>query len=127
DKYLKADRYTKQGDNPSILTEVPARLTVIGRNDPNFGEWKTNSQKSKNAGEETEQVLQWKENRNWFFNALKGLMERFAARQNNKEFDRHLRYFTSAIGPVVEEAFFINEALNDMKGYLGIWAKESQM
>ena len=37
-------------------------------------------------------------------------------RQNNKEFDRHLRYFTSAIGPVVEEAFFINEALNDMKG-----------
>ena len=37
-------------------------------------------------------------------------------RNANEEFDRHLRYFTSAIGPVVEEAFFINEALNDMKG-----------
>ena len=42
--------------------------------------------------------------------------ENCVLRDNNLEFTRHLTYFTSAIGPIVEEAFFINEALNDMKG-----------
>ncbi|OLQ02904.1 hypothetical protein AK812_SmicGene14198 [Symbiodinium microadriaticum] len=126
-----AASYSKIGSNPSPLTEVPGKkrpeLTVIQKSDQNFGKWKVQGRTGKKPGEELPEVTQWKETRRWFFESLKGAMDDWAAKNANEEFDRHLRYFTSAIGPVVEEAFFINEALNDMKGYLGIWAKESQM
>ncbi|CAE7037238.1 unnamed protein product [Symbiodinium natans] len=105
DKHLSSNSYTKLGNNPSPLTEVPGKLTVIQRNSKDFGDWKKNGQKSSKPGEETEQVAEWKSQRKWFFEALADVMSRL----NNDEFDRHLRYFTSAIGPVVEEAFFINE------------------
>ncbi|CAE7669051.1 unnamed protein product, partial [Symbiodinium sp. CCMP2456] len=124
---LSESTYSKIGSNPSPLTEVPGKLTVIQKADKNFGKWKVQGQKGKQPGAEIPEVIQWKETRKWFFESLKGAMDDWAAMLANEEFDRHLRYFTSAIGPVVEEAFFINEALNDMKGYLGIWAKESQM
>eukprot|EP00929_Paragymnodinium_shiwhaense_P023972 TRINITY_DN14881_c0_g1_i3.p1 TRINITY_DN14881_c0_g1~~TRINITY_DN14881_c0_g1_i3.p1 ORF type:complete len:1452 (+),score=373.81 TRINITY_DN14881_c0_g1_i3:134-4357(+) len=38
----------------------------------------------------------------------------------------HMQYFTGLVGPMVEEAFFINEALNQLRGYLGLWAFKAE-
>jgi len=70
-------------------------------------------------------VNHWKQERQRIFRQIIEYMKDLDAEAANEEFDRHLRYFARAIGPIVEEAFFINEALNDMKGYLGYWADQS--
>lgn len=77
-------------------------------------------------GSSGKKVKHWKGQRTRFFWAIVEYMERVDAEKRNSEFDRTLRYFARAIGPIVEEAFFINEALNNMKGYLGYWAQTSQ-
>lgn len=77
-------------------------------------------------GSSGKKVKHWKGQRTLFFRAIIEYMERVDAEKGNAAFDRTLRYFARAIGPIVEEAFFINEALNNMKGYLGYWAQTSQ-
>mmetsp|Transcript_56276 Transcript_56276/g.105511 ORF Transcript_56276/g.105511 Transcript_56276/m.105511 type:complete len:403 (-) Transcript_56276:85-1293(-) len=116
----KAKDYTELSKKPSILTEVPRSLTVVsgGKEHKDYGKWKEKGAAVKN-------VEKWKDNRKWFFNALRDIIAQYEAKSQNDQFDRHLRYFTGAIGPIVEEAFFINEALNNMKGYLGRWADVS--
>jgi len=109
-----ANEYTHDADSTSA-TEVP-RICVSLRD----GGWQS-------GGTLGEKADLWRSTRKFFFESIQSYMKGYADRKGNEEFDRHLRYFTSSIGPVVEEAFFINEALNDMKGYLGIWAKASKM
>jgi len=101
-----------------VDTEIPKTLTRCtgGPKDPNYGKW-----------QDKDDVKNWKKARKMFFEKMKEVIGSQVALDNNNEFIRHLTYFTSAIGPIVEEAFFINEALNDMKGYLGYWAKTSQL
>jgi len=109
----KAKDYTELSKKPSIDTEVPRKFTIVsgGKEHANYGKWK-----------DKPEVEEWKNKRKWFFNGLRDILEQYEAKRENEQFDRHLRYFTGAIGPIVEEAFFINEALNNMKGYLGQWA-----
>eukprot|EP00439_Symbiodinium_sp_Y106_P073650 s768_g13.t3 len=107
------------GENKGkYTTEVPKTLTRCtgGPKDPNYGKW-----------QDKDDVKNWKKARKMFFEKMREVIDSQVALDNNDEFIRHLTYFTSAIGPIVEEAFFINEALNDMKGYLGYWAKTSQL
>ncbi|CAE7689922.1 Kif15 [Symbiodinium necroappetens] len=114
-------RYTETAKGQykgKVDTEIPKTLTRCtgGPKDPNYGKW-----------QDKDDVKNWKKARKMFFEKMKEVIGSQVALDNNNEFIRHLTYFTSAIGPIVEEAFFINEALNDMKGYLGYWAKTSQL
>ncbi|CAK9033355.1 unnamed protein product [Durusdinium trenchii] len=118
-KKLATRDYTENGnDKPRLgLVEIPKMLLST--------KTKTWHDEKSSRGLQEKTTI-WKEQREKFFRAVQDYVGRYNAQEANKEFDRHLRYFASAIGPIVEEAFFINEALNDMKGYLGIWAKTSQ-
>eukprot|EP00930_Biecheleria_cincta_P081778 TRINITY_DN7111_c0_g1_i1.p1 TRINITY_DN7111_c0_g1~~TRINITY_DN7111_c0_g1_i1.p1 ORF type:complete len:1273 (+),score=232.03 TRINITY_DN7111_c0_g1_i1:72-3890(+) len=73
-------------------------------------------------------VRQWQRTRARFFTELKAYLAQCAEqdRTSKDRFELQLRYFTKAVGPLVQEAMFINEALNEMKGYLGVWAQHSK-
>eukprot|EP00930_Biecheleria_cincta_P081779 TRINITY_DN7111_c0_g1_i2.p1 TRINITY_DN7111_c0_g1~~TRINITY_DN7111_c0_g1_i2.p1 ORF type:complete len:1292 (+),score=228.55 TRINITY_DN7111_c0_g1_i2:65-3940(+) len=73
-------------------------------------------------------VSQWQSTRKRFFAELQAHMAQYEAQERvyTDDYELHLRYFTKAIGPLVQEAMFINEALNEMKGYLGVWAQHSK-
>jgi hypothetical protein len=66
----------------------------------------------------------WGQERTRFWNELADWMGRYEARVAAKREDwtLHAQYFTKSVGPMIQEAFFINEVLNEMRGYLSTWA-----
>jgi hypothetical protein len=69
----------------------------------------------------------WMDTRRKFFHQLaEWLTIREVGRQEILEdWHLHAQYFTQTVGPMVQEAFYINEVLNEMRGYLYGWAQKS--
>lgn len=68
------------------------------------------------------------EARGHFWNAIQDYLEEYLNSDNLKaareKWDMYMAYFVQVIGPMVEEALYINEMLNQMKAYLravGVW------
>jgi len=70
---------------------------------------------------------QWKEARESFWNALYEYLNAYDDREDmiNNKWELHMKFFTQAVGALTQESFFINEALNQMQGYMGAWAHKS--
>jgi len=96
----------------------PARVYM---SDPERGRWSIEKQlllegkgESKYPKQEIATV------RAAFWTALKEYVQEYKAfaAEQRLLWDQHLAYFTQVIGPMVEEALYINEMLNQMKNFL---------
>merc|ERR1719428_1564477 len=58
--------------------------------------------------------------RGMFWRELQEYLDRYKDHEEElrKEWDIHMAYFTQIVGPIVEEAIYINEMLNQMRNYL---------
>jgi hypothetical protein len=69
----------------------------------------------------------WQKERKRFWREMYDYVQKFENKEAvlKDKWDLHLQYFVKAVGPMVQESMFINEALNQMKSYLGSWSSAS--
>jgi len=113
-----------KGENTKRTTGYPSekhvKVNVGNRRGAATGQGRVIS-RSSGKGKE------WMDARRKFYHELaEWLRIREVDRQENLEdWHLHAQYFTQTVGPMVQEAFYINEVLNEMRGYLYGWAQKS--